>query len=80
MAEVDGQQIQDIITKLRSETMKEYREYDGSNRLIALYQAHSREKNGGMCLLTEYSYYAGSSRERFKRESIASWDETWEVI
>tara|TARA_Y100000296_G_C5180060_1_gene263720 strand:+ start:42229 stop:42471 length:243 start_codon:yes stop_codon:yes gene_type:complete len=78
MSSTDGQAIQDIITKLRSETMKSYTEYDGLYRRTRIVQANSRATHGGDALETKFFYSGDTNREVYREENIISWNSSWE--
>lgn len=56
---------------------KTYLVHDGSNRIIAAYEAKTEAKQGEPCMLTRFSYRQGSgvsSQVRFTKEENAVWD------
>lgn len=69
----------DIISILREETIKEFREFDGQFRLIKVYQAITKAVHGESTLLTEYGYDGTSTRIAKKNESVVSWDSSWDI-
>jgi hypothetical protein len=69
----------DVIKQLRNQTLKEFREYDGSARAFKIYQAVSKAKNGDPCMLTEIAYLGASKSIEKKRESVVLWDATWDI-
>lgn len=69
----------DMLKALKLEALKEYREYDGSFRVIAVYQANTDADNNDLCLKTEFVYDGTSSRVIKKKESLVPWQSSWNI-
>lgn len=70
----------DMIKSLKHEALKEFREYDGLSRPIAVYQANTDADNGDMCLKTEYTYVLTSNRIEKKKETLTAWLSIWDIV
>lgn len=70
---------QEIITSLRSETMKQHRVLDGQGRVVTIYEAHTNAKSGDACLKTSRAYHLATNIEIGMKEEIAQWDTSWEL-
>lgn len=68
-----------ILQTLKNELLKSYAEYDVSGILTSLYEAVAHAKDGEKCLRTDYEYAPGSSRVVKRKESLASWDSSWDL-
>lgn len=69
----------DLLKTLKLEGLKEYREYDGSNRPTAIYQTFTDADNGDKCLKTAYTYDGASNRIVKKKETVDVWNSTWDI-
>jgi hypothetical protein len=61
------------------ELVKQYVEYDASDRTEYVYTAHTDAADGTPCTVTQYVYDGVSSRVIKRKESNATWDETWDI-
>lgn len=75
----DGQSRQDVITALRSEMLKEYREYDVTNRLVKIIQTQSDAKDDAISLETTIVYVGATNLVKNKFENFVPWDISWEL-
>jgi hypothetical protein len=69
----------DMLKALKLEALKEYREYDGVNRVSAIFQANTDAGDGDLCLKTEFVYAASSARIVKKKESLVAWQSSWDI-
>lgn len=69
----------DFIRPHANEAVKTYSTYDGSNRLEYHYTALADAEHGAQCLVTQYTYDGGSSRVQKTKESLATWDSSWDI-
>lgn len=74
-----GENTTSRITTLKNEVMKTFAVYDGSDRLIELYEAVTTAEDGDPCLKTEYAYIAASTRVEKTKESYDVWLAIWEI-
>ena len=61
------------------EGVKQYITYDGSNRMEYVYVADANAVDGDECMVTQYTYDGGSSRIQKMKESITTWDSSWDI-
>lgn len=61
------------------ECIKSYIEYDGSDRMVTVYEARANAADGEPCLKTEYEYDGASARITKMHESEAEWDAAWDI-
>lgn len=61
------------------EPVKQYQIFDGDGRVTHLYEARANAADGDPCMLTRFSYDGTSSRIEKTLESVASWDESWDI-
>lgn len=61
------------------EYVKSYSVYDGSSRLIELYEARSNAAHGAYCLKTRYTYVGATSQIQASIEEPATWDSSWDI-
>jgi hypothetical protein len=64
---------------IMSESVKTYSVYDGSNRLIQFYEAHTDASDGDKCRLTTYTFDGASDRLLKSKESLATWSSAWDI-
>jgi hypothetical protein len=67
------------LTTGANEYIKSYIEYDGSARMVAVYEARANAADGDPCLKTEYQYDGATTRIQKMHESEDEWDATWDV-
>ena len=61
------------------EAVKTYSTYDGSDRLEFFYVANIDIADGELCMSTQYTYDATSTRIVKTKESKATWQAAWEI-
>lgn len=61
------------------EYIKQYLVYDGSNRLITVYEARANAANGEYCLVTTYTYDSTSSRVQKMKETSGVWSSSYDI-
>jgi hypothetical protein len=61
------------------EPLKQYFEYDGSNRLTMHAEVTESAQHGAPCLITTYTFYGASARVKLRRETMGTWDSSWET-
>ncbi len=61
------------------EYIKQYFEYDGSARMVTVYEARANAADGEPCLKTTYEYVGATTRVEKMVEEEAEWDETWDI-
>lgn len=66
------------ITGLK-ENIKQYFEYDGSSRMVTVYEARANAQNGEPCLKTTYTYVSTSTRVQAMKEEDATWSSAWDI-
>lgn len=69
----------DLIKPHAHEAVKQYIEYDGFNRMSAVYVASAYAEDGDAAMKTEYVYVADSSRVVKMKESLTTWDSAWDI-
>ena len=69
----------DLIKPHAAEAVKQYIEYDGLNRMLAVYVSSAYAEHGEPCMKTQYVYDADSSRVIKMKESLTTWDEAWDI-
>lgn len=69
----------DLVKTHIAEAIKQYFEYDGSDRMVVVYSASTGALHGESCGKTEYAYDGGSTRVIKMKESLATWDEAWDI-
>lgn len=62
-----------------NEFMKEFLVYDGSDRVISIYSAHTNAAHGDSCILTTYEYVTGTIRIEKKKDALSTWDSSYEI-
>lgn len=67
-----------IITGLK-QAMKRYSVYDTSDRQTDVYEVHTEAVHGTPCLRTQLVYDGVSSRVLKEKESVSSWNSTWDI-
>ena len=67
------------LTTLKHELSKSYIQYDVSDRMEIAYEAAAATGHGEPCLKTEYAYDGGSSRIIKRKESVSTWDSSWDI-
>lgn len=63
----------ELLISHKNELVKQYIEYDGSDRVSKVYTAHIKVKDGEACMVTEYVYVGTSTRIEKRRESYGTW-------
>lgn len=71
--------VRDYLRSIMHEAMKMYRTYDGTNRLQYQYEAPTPALHGDPCMRTEYVYDGTSTRVIKLKETIQTWDSSWDV-
>ena len=61
------------------ELVKQYIEYDGSDRPEYVYTAYRDAKNGDPCEVTRYTYVTGTSRVEKRLESLGTWSSAYDI-
>ena len=79
MADSTQYAVRDYLRTIRYEALKLFRVYDNLNRVIAQYEAPLTAKTGDLCMKTQYSYVSTSSRVEKMKESLDSWDSSWDL-
>jgi hypothetical protein len=69
----------DLVTSQQLEGVKTYSVYDGSARLISYYVAIEQAKHGEQCMLTQYTYDGASARILKSKETLTTWDSSWDI-
>lgn len=76
MSATDG--VGQILTGLK-QALKTYCVYDDSLRLTDVYEVAVEAPHGAKCLRTQYQYVGTTSRILKEKESVASWDSSWDM-
>lgn len=63
----------------QSEYIKSYIIYDGSGRMITIYEAKANAIDGTPCLRTDYGYDGATSRIAKMKETEDVWDDSYEL-
>jgi hypothetical protein len=74
MANVDG-----YVKTHSSECIKQYIEYDGSDRMEYVYEARANAQDGEKCLKTQYVYDGATTRITKMKETETTWDSSWDI-
>ena len=69
----------DFIKSQMAEGVKTYSVYDGSNRLSDVYTAMVDTEHGEQCIRTQYTYYDSTTRIKQTKESLATWNSSWDI-
>lgn len=63
-----------------NELVKQYIEYDGSNRVWKVYTAYTDAPDGAPCEVTEYIYTGPATTTiKARKEGHATWDSAWDA-
>lgn len=62
------------------ELVKQYIEYDGSDRPEYVYTVRANAADDCPCSVVRYSYSGATSRVVYMKEYTATWDSAWEVF
>lgn len=62
----------------QQEAVKDYLEYDGSDRLTKHHTALVDAVTGDACLVTEYQYVGVKVIVQARKEYLGVWDSTWD--
>lgn len=76
---IDQNSVRDYLRSIKYEAMKFYRVYDVTNRVSYQYEAPAWAANGDLCMRTEYIYDGASARVLKFKETLQTWDSTWDV-
>lgn len=68
-----------MIKTAQRELVKQYVTYDGSNRTQYIYEVRADADHGCPCMRTEYEYDGTTSRVVKRKESLATWDSSWDI-
>lgn len=69
----------ELVAQGKNEYIKEFYVYDGSDRLISLYQARNNANDGEPALLTEYTYVGATAVIEKMRESQSTWSAAYDI-
>ena len=69
----------DLLTTHKNELVKQYVEFDGSNRISKVYTAYTDATHGAPCEVTEYIYVGVSTTLRARKEGRGVWDSAWDA-
>lgn len=61
------------------EYIKSHSVYDGSNRLITVYEARANALHDHYALKTDYTYVGITSQIENSKESASLWDSSWDI-
>ncbi len=61
------------------EYIKQHLVYDGSSRMIQVYEARANAVNGDTALLTTYAYDGVSTRISDMKETVSTWNSAWDI-
>ncbi len=61
------------------ENIKQWFVYDGTSRMVNVYEAAYNAADGDPCLKTTYSYVSTSTRIQAMKEEDATWDDSWDI-
>jgi len=62
-----------------AENIKQHFVYDGSNRMVGVYEARENAADGDPCLLTTYTYVSTSTRVQAMKETDSTWNGAWDI-
>jgi len=62
------------------EFVKQYIEYDGSNRTEYVYTVRADATDGTPCSVVRYSYDGASTRIVYMQEYTSNWQAAWETF
>lgn len=79
MADESNYSVRDYLRTIKFEALKLYRVYDVNNRVVQQYEAPTNAKTGDLCLKTQYSYISTSARVEKVKESLSTWDTSWDL-
>ncbi len=63
----------------KHEFVKQFIEYDGSARMVSIYEARADAADGSPCMKTSYAYVTGTTRIEKRKEEEATWDSSWDI-
>ena len=62
-----------LLNALKVEAVKVYKVYDGSDRVITMYEAVANAADQSPCLVSTYTYVGASNRVEKMKEVIGVW-------
>ena len=69
----------DLLLAHMHELTKTYIAFDGFNRMVTVYTAHTEAAHGANCIKTQYEYDGATTRIKKRKESKTTWDAAWDI-
>lgn len=69
----------DFVKTHIAEAIKQRFVYDGSDRMTDVYSASTDAKHGEACSHTQYEYVGTSGRVEKMKETMSTWDSSWDI-
>lgn len=68
----------DILQSNARECMKMHIAFDGSNRMVTIWECPIGAENGDPAMKTSYEYVGATNRISGMKEEMSSWDSSWD--